>query len=146
MSEVQLQLVFNRADGLRNDLLLHSNQLKDQFEECKEYQEIKEQEAQLRAKKLQVAESIIASNEKLVEKIEQMKAELKDERQAVTDVALRDYLAGTTVKVIDSKNNELYPVFSVKFKKFGPSSTPPADDSKQVKTEIDDEDGLFGQR
>jgi len=116
---VQLQLVFTEADKKRNKLRELKAMLKEQLEGKQEYQEIKESAEALKAKKKIIVAAINEENKTELEEIDKLMIDLKSQKQLISDVAIKDYIAGKEIKVTDVYGNILEPVFSVKFVKTG---------------------------
>ncbi len=119
MAQVQLQLVFNETDKKRNRLRELKAMIKEQLEGKQEFQEIKETSESLRARKKALKLAINDDNKTECEEIERLETDIKSQKQLISDVAIKDYVAGKEIKVTDSYGNILEPVFSVKFVKTG---------------------------
>ncbi|MHB8089965.1 MAG: hypothetical protein ACYDH2_17145, partial [Anaerolineaceae bacterium] len=103
--------------------------LKDELEGSKQYQDIMESIVKLTEEKKAIINQVMDDNSKTVQEIEDLTIDLKNQKQLVSDVALKDYLAGEEVKVI--KNHKIYaPVFSCKFVKTGEVDFPEKLNSK----------------
>jgi GTP-sensing pleiotropic transcriptional regulator CodY len=110
----QLQIAFTKADEQNNKLKELKQILKDELESSITYKELTEKMAALTANKKAMIDSVLASNKKIVEQIDNLKLDLESQKQLVSDVALKDYLAGEEVKV--NKKGRIYrPEFSCKF-------------------------------
>lgn len=114
---VQLQLAFNQADEKRNKLAVLKGELKDQLEGMPAYKKIADELEILNEKKKGIIAAVMGDNQKEVDEIEKLTADLKDQKQLISDVALNDFLAGKKVEVIRADGSILEPVFSVKFVK-----------------------------
>jgi len=119
MAQVQLQLVFSETDKKRNRLRELKALIKEQLEGKQEFQEIKETSESLRARKKTLKLAINDDNKTECEEIERLETDIKSQKQLISDVAIKDYVAGKEIKVTDSYGNILEPVFSVKFVKTG---------------------------
>jgi len=119
MAQVQLQLVFSETDKKRNRLRELKALIKEQLEGKQEFQEIKETSESLRARKKALKLAINDDNKTECEEIERLETDIKSQKQLISDVAIKDYVAGKEIKVTDSYGNILEPVFSVKFVKTG---------------------------
>lgn len=117
--KLQLQLVFNEADEKRNKLAILKRSLKDQLEGLAAFKEITDQLEVLNQKKKQLVASVMDDNQKEIEEIDKLTLDLKDQKQLVSDVALKDYLAGNKVELVKEDGHILEPIFSVKFRKTG---------------------------
>jgi len=116
---VQLQLVFSKTDEKKNDLAILKRQVKDDLEAMVEYQELLKQEEKIRQKKRDIINAFNSNNKDLIDKISLIKVDLDSQKQLLSDVAIKEYLAGKTIQITDKKGFILEPVFSVKFKKTG---------------------------
>lgn len=119
MAQVQLQLVFSETDKKRNRLRELKAAIKEQLESKQEFQEIKETSESLRARKKALKLAVDDDNKTECEEIERLEIDIKSQKQLISDVAIKDYLAGKEIKVTDNYGNVLEPVFSVKFVKTG---------------------------
>jgi len=116
---LQLQLAFNKADEDRNNLAILKRYLKDQLEGLAAYKELTDELEALNLKKKQIIASVLENNKKEVDEIDKLTLNLKSQKQMVSDVALKDYLAGKNIELVKPNGNILEPVFSVKFRKTG---------------------------
>lgn len=116
---VQLQLVFNEVDEKRNKLAILKRSLKDQLESLADYQSITDELEVLNQKKKQLIANVMSDNKKEVEEIDKLTLDLKSQKQLISDVALKDYLAGKKIEIVKPDGAIMEPVFSVKFVKTG---------------------------
>jgi len=116
---VQLQLVFSKTDEQKNDLAILKRQVKDDLEAMIEYQDLLKEEEVIRQKKRQIINSFNSHNKDIIDKIALKKLDLDSQKQLLSDVAIKEYLAGKTIQITDKNGFILEPVFSVKFRKTG---------------------------
>ena len=85
---------------------------------CSEkYQEIKEKLNILKEKKKIIEQAIKDDFSSEISKLEDIKLDLKTDKEMLSDIALTNLMKGQTVQVTDQDDNEYEPVFSVSFKK-----------------------------
>jgi DNA-binding protein H-NS len=113
----QLQEVFDRIQGAnkkRRDLV---SMYKEALHANKEYEDLNEKIATLRAKKKQIENATIEDFGKEFEQIESLKVDTKSDAELLTDIAMTQYTKGETVELKDEYENTYEPKFSVRFKK-----------------------------
>lgn len=88
--------------------------VKDSLRNMPEYHDLTEQIDRLKIKRSQMEQ---AAMDDVAHKIDLLKANIKDGVQTMSDIALSTLMRGETVKLVDDKDNEYEPIFSVRFKK-----------------------------
>lgn len=116
---VQLCLVFEKIDEIKNELKGLNDDLKTQIEDDEELVDLNNKLSEIRLKANAIKSRIKADNSSLLDKIEEAKRNLQSEKQMLTDKALLDLVNGNDINI--KRNGFLYePVFSVKYKKASP--------------------------
>ncbi len=88
--------------------------VKDSLRNMPEYHDLTDQIDRLKIKKSQIEQ---AAMDDVAHKIDLLKANIKDGVQVMSDIALNTLMRGETVRLVDDKDNEYEPIFSVRFKK-----------------------------
>ena len=88
--------------------------VKDSLRNMPEYHDLTDQIDRLKLKRAKIEQSAM---DDVAHKIDLLKANIKDATQAMSDIALTTLMKGEMVKLVDDKDNEYEPVFSVRFKK-----------------------------
>lgn len=140
----QLQLVFSAADEKRNNLAILKKNLKDQLDNNLQFKHLVEEENEIKRKKTQLINQVMHSNVKEIEEIERLTLDLRNQKQLICDIAIRDYLAGDKVEVVDNIGRVMAPVFSVKFVKTG--NVVKNNKLKKEASEEEDDDDFFNKK
>jgi len=117
MKSTQLQLVFNKTDEIRNKIKIIRSIFRDKLEASGPYQKIEDQFQELNARKKQIILGIKGEMQGDLDHLEDLKVDLKDEVQLMSDKALNDYTKGEKVEVVDKAGFICEPLFTVKFKR-----------------------------
>jgi len=116
----QLEIELTKEIEIKNQLRVHKAQLKDILEDNQEYQDLVEKGKGLNTRRRQILESVAKAFPNIMDAIEEAKAELKNQRELVSDVAINQLLRGepaTTMHYPDQPGYEWQPVITVKYKK-----------------------------
>ncbi len=113
----QLQLIFDEVAEKKMEARDLRDMYKDALNDANEYLELTEQIKELREKKKTIELRVQNQLGRAWEKLEDIKSEIEADKVMMTDVALSNLMAGITVAVKDSFENEYEPVWNVRFKK-----------------------------
>lgn len=112
-----IQEVFNNLTELKKEQKEYSTAYQDALENTGDYKDIVEQLKTLREKKKQLEVQARGQIGKTYEKLEEIKSNIKAEKEALSDVSMTTLMEGKTVEVKDQYGNDYEPVWSVKFRK-----------------------------
>lgn len=90
---------------------------KDVLAQSKAYQELLEEWNTLKAKKLQLENTLRAQCQKELEEVERLALDIKTDVQVLSDMALTMLMKGETVEVTDENDVKYEPIIKVTFKK-----------------------------
>ena len=91
--------------------------IRDVYAQSKPYQEVLDEIKTLKEKKLKLENDIRSQFVKEMEQIEKLGADLQNDAQLLTDLALSKLMKGETVEIVDDNDVTYEPVFKVAFKK-----------------------------
>lgn len=112
----QLQLIFDEQIQLKTETKIIKSSIAEALENSKEYQLVKDQIESLKLKKRHIEEAIKTEFSSELNKLDELKTELENNKVMTTDMALSKMLAGEEVEV-EHKGIKYIPVWSVKFVK-----------------------------
>jgi len=112
-----VQDVFIRIQGIKKEQRTLRTLYRDALKSSHEYQEVYAELERLREKKKQIEDSIKAQFNREMEKLDELKSQLQEDAQLLTDSVLTRLMKGEIVKVIDAYNNSYDPIVKVTFKK-----------------------------
>lgn len=119
-----LQDVFNELQTAKNEIKSINELYKNALSNNSEYQAIKENLEELKNKKKQIEEDIQAQMGSQYAKLEELKRDIKNNKEMMSDIAISQLMEGKTVEVKDELNNLYEPKFSVSFKRTEVKSQP----------------------
>lgn len=90
---------------------------KDALSNSEKYQEVLEKLKELKQKKKSLEDTIKQDFQKEFDKLETLKADIENDQQILSDLALGKVSKGEKIEIEDQNNVSYEPVFSVKFKK-----------------------------
>ncbi len=106
--------VFDRIQQHKKEQRDLNLAVKDSLRNMPEYHDLTEQIDRLKLKRAKIEQSAM---DDVAHKIDLLKANIKDGVQMMSDIALSTLMKGEEVKLVDDKDNEYEPIFSVRFKK-----------------------------
>ncbi len=112
-----VQDVFIRIQGIKKEQRTLRALYRDALLSSVEYKEARAEKERLQEKKKNVEDSIKADFSKELEKLDELKQQLQEDVQLLTDSVLTRLMKGEIVKVIDAYNNKYDPIVKVAFKK-----------------------------
>jgi len=113
----QLQLIHDELLDKQQSAKEIRREYKDLLINSDEYNDLTEEINALREKRAAIEQSIQLGMGRRWEELEETKAEIEEEKEMMTDVAMTNLMDGKTVSVRDKRGDEYEPVWSVKFKK-----------------------------
>jgi len=114
LQEAYKQLMDKKA--ARKDI---AQSFKDDLENNARYREISEELKSLREEKKQIENEVYARSMADVQKLEDLKSDVKTHEMLVSDIAISLMMQNEEVEVSDEYNNKYEAQFGVKFKKTG---------------------------
>lgn len=111
----QLQLIYDEIAEKKQETRDLKSMYKDALVQADGYEELVEQIAESREKKKAIEARIQEQLGRAWKQIEDLKYSLETDKERMNDEALNNLMAGKTVSVKDSYDNEYEPKWSVKF-------------------------------
>lgn len=112
-----LQEIFDRIKKAQKKQKDINSAYKEALAGSTEFQETADKIKSLREKKKRIEAEIRSQFGSEIGELERMKADIKTDKELLSDAAITQLMKGETVEVKDEYDNEYEPVFSVKFKK-----------------------------
>jgi predicted P-loop ATPase/GTPase len=109
--------IFFRIQGIKKEQRTLRALYRDALKNSHEYQEVYAELERLREKKKTIEDSIKAQFNREMEKLDELKGQLHEDGQLLTDSVLTRLMKGEIVKVVDVYNNSYNPIVKVTFKK-----------------------------
>lgn len=122
--ETKIKENLAKLDDLQKQVAGASMFIKDQLNNDADYHAIQENIKELNEKKKKIISRINADNEKELERIDVLKAEVQKQKQIISDLTLSKIVRGENTRIINKKGMVMVPVVSVKFKKTGDYENP----------------------
>jgi len=113
----KIQEVFNRIQEAKQEQKKIRDMYKDALANSAKYQEVVEKLKELKQKKKELEDDIKQDFHQEFDKLETLKADIENDQQVLSDLALSKVSKGESIAVADQNNVQYEPVFSVKFKK-----------------------------
>lgn len=113
----QLQLIFDRQTKTRQEIKELKAMANEALENNPKYQEALSEFNQSKSALNTLKFSILESYQAELDKLDNLKADVENDRQLMTDQALNQIVKGEEIEVTDVKGNRYEAVFSVRFKK-----------------------------
>lgn len=114
MQQRTAQEVFSRLNEIKKELREQRDELKERFFADSRYAENEEYLRKGKDKKKQLADELKAVHPDLVDKIEQLREDLKSEKEIFTDMMVTQMLKGESTELKDQHEQLCFPIFSVK--------------------------------
>lgn len=112
-----MQDVFNRIRETKQEQKKIRAMYRDQLDGSHEYTQIIDELETLKARKKQIETEVKESSKNEFTRLDTLQLDIKHDNEMLSDLALNKIMAGDTVKIKDSDNNDYEPVFKVRFKK-----------------------------
>ena len=113
----KIQEVFNRIQESRQEQKKINQMYKDALSTSDSYDKISEELKILKAKKKEIETEIKSDFKEEFDKIDILKADIKNDNQLLNDIVLTKISKGENIEITDQYNSQYEPVFNVKFKK-----------------------------
>lgn len=108
-----IQEVFGRLQEKKHQQREIMKAYREALKNSAQYQELSEEIRKLKDKKVVIEKSLQEQKSKL----EELKAEIANDNETLSDIALTKYLRGERIDLKDESDREYEPVFSVRFRK-----------------------------
>jgi len=112
----KLEDVYARLEANKKKRREINKMYKDELSHSARYQEIVEEMKAMREEKKGIEIEIRQSSSEFSE-LDDLKLEIDNDQEVLSDVALNMYTNNETVEIVDEYDNKWYPVFKVSFKK-----------------------------
>lgn len=113
----QLQEVFNRIQKHKGEQREIKNAYRDRLANSESYQAVVEELKTLKAKKQELEAGFKLEFQSEFEKLEVLQADVESDNLLLSDLAINQLVKGEAIVVMDDKQNQYEPLFSVRFKK-----------------------------
>jgi len=113
----EVQDVFDRTNKSKEEIKELNSQYKDALASSREYEEIKEKMKVMRDEKKTMEQMIQSEMGKDWDRLENLKEDLRVDREMLADIALVNLTNGKPIGVKDEKGNDYEPLFSVRYRK-----------------------------
>lgn len=109
------QKVFQRLLELKGELKKLKAFMKERYNENSQYVEFTEKINELKKQRKEIQKQIDDMNPSEVTKIQDMKIDIASEQELLNDIILAKITKGETVELQDNFEQQVLPIFSVKF-------------------------------
>lgn len=113
----RLQEVYNRIAESKKKMKEAKKMLQEQYEQSSEYLEHTEKIKAISAKRKIIKEAINAQNPSIVATIDDLKIDIASDKELLSDLILKSTVEGQKVELQDEYQQQILPIFSVKFTK-----------------------------
>ena len=117
MEKRTAQDVYLKIIGLKREIRTYTESLKNACKNNKDYVKLEEEKVKLTSKIRLIRAQINDQNPKEVEKLDQLRADLKDEKVLLSDILLNAYTKGEKIDVKDQYDQPMLPLFTVQLTK-----------------------------
>lgn len=108
------QEVYNRLLELKAELREKKKWLKEEYEKDERYKKIEDELKVIRLKRKNITREIDGLNQSIVDEIDNLKTEVKDQKQLFNDVMLTAYTKGEKLELETEHKQPCLPIFEVK--------------------------------
>ena len=115
--EHTLQEIFLRIQEKKKKRRESRRVYKDLLDASSQYQQVMDEVAALREKKVQIMTAIQSECADELAKVEALSSDIATDEVLLTDMAMTQYIKGESITIKDEYANSYEPVFGVKFKK-----------------------------
>jgi uncharacterized phage infection (PIP) family protein YhgE len=115
----KIQEVFNRIQETKKEQKKIKDMYRDSLVNSESYQKTVEELKELREKKKKIEASIQDDFRKEFDKLDTLKADMENDSQVLSDLAISKVSRGEKIEIMDQYNTQYEPIFSVRFKKQG---------------------------
>jgi hypothetical protein len=113
----QLQLIYDEVAEKNQSKKELQEMYKDALKNVDKYNDLNQKKEEIKNQMKTIELKVQAQLGRAYEKLLDVKSEINSEKVLLTDLAINDLMAGTTVEVEDKFGNKYEPIWSVKFKK-----------------------------
>ncbi len=113
----RIQEVYQSMQEKKQELKDLNQMFKDEIASDKRHKQIQEEMTKLRTEKRAIETDMKSNNLKDFQRQEDLKLDIKSDKELLADLALNMYIAEESVEIIDSRNQRWVPEFSVRFRK-----------------------------
>lgn len=113
----KIQEVFNRIQETKKEQKKIKDMYRDSLVNSESYQKTVENLRELREKKKKIEADISDDFRKEFDKLDTLKADLENDSQILSDLAISKVSRGEKIEISDQYNIQYEPIFSVRFKK-----------------------------
>ncbi len=113
----KIQEVFNRIQETKKEQKNIKSMYRDSLVNSESYQKTVESLRELREKKKKIESDISDDFRKEFDKLDTFKADLVNDSQILSDLAINKVSRGEKIEIMDQNNTQYDPIFSVRFKK-----------------------------
>ncbi len=113
----KLQEIFIRIQNTKKEQKELKNMYRDALSNSEQYKNILDELKLLKERKKAIENSLGEDFASEFDKLENLKADLENDGQLLSDVALNKVVKGEPIEIKDEFDTEYEPIFSVKFKK-----------------------------
>lgn len=114
---MQIQMIFDEISEKQQERRQYEENYKTALKNHDAYQTLLADMAEMKTKKVAIEEQVKNSLGNVIDKLDDVKVEIKGKKEMLTDEALNMLMDSKTVAVQDKKGNVYDPVWSVKFVK-----------------------------
>lgn len=114
---MQLQMIFDEISEKQQEKRAYEENYKTALKNHDAYQTLLADMQEMKTKKTAIEEQVKNSLGNVIDKLDDVKIEIKGKKEMLSDVALNVLMSGETVGVKDKFGNEYEPVWNVKFRK-----------------------------
>ena len=113
----QLQLIYDEVAEKNQSKKELQEMYKDALKNVDKYNDLNQKKEEIKNQMKTIELKVQAQLGRAYEKLLDVKSEISMKKVTMTDLAINDLMAGTTVEVEDKFGNKYEPIWSVQFKK-----------------------------
>lgn len=115
----QLQLAFTKKIDIKNQLVSAKINLKHILEDRPDFAKLTDERRIINNKVNQILQETADAYPKLIDEIEKLKVDLKEQEEMVSDCAVKDYLDKKDITIKDPNDDSIIwePVIKIKYKR-----------------------------
>jgi len=115
--QARLQEMYAQIRALKQEKKEINDMIKDELAQHDRYAEIQDEMKMLRAERRRIKIEVRETNPVDAARLEDIKVELKNTKEVLSDIAFNMLMNQETVEVVDERENRYVPQFKVRFKK-----------------------------
>jgi hypothetical protein len=113
----RIQQVYQSMQEKKQELKELNQMFKDEISSDKRHKAIVDEMTKLRNEKRGIEQDMKGNNLKDYQRQEDLKLDIKSDKELLADLALNMYIAEENVEIVDAHNQRWVPEFSVRFRK-----------------------------